>query len=192
MAASTSLAACLINISEGRQIEVKLRFDTYVSLKVHVYVENESYFSSNYEGTLIRQNMWFSHNLSLFKTIWSVVRAACRALENPLHKGAPDNTEGHHLGKAVVLNTFVDKEYNRSVVTLAGHLPALEEAVVAAAKVWFWFWFDFYVDLMPRCGRWDLFWCGCCSGGGRQNPSRRTQGRTSKAGLSFVLNLENP
>ena len=159
-AASTSLAACLVNISEGRQLEVKLMM-WYVSIKLHVYVENESYYSSNYESTLNRQNLWFSHNLSLFKTIWSVVRAACRALETPLHKGAPDNTNVHHLGKAVVLNTFVDKEYNRSVVTLAGHLPALEEAVVAAAKVWLWFWFDFYVDLMPRATlhyrlRWPL------------------------------------
>ena len=159
-AASTSLAACLVNISEGRQLEVKLMM-WYVSIKLHVYVENESYYSSTYESTLNRQNLWFSHNLSLFKTIWSVVRAACRALETPLHKGAPDNTNGHHLGKAVVLNTFVDKEYNRSVVTLAGHLPALEEAVVAAAKVWLWFWFDFYVDLMPRATlhyrlRWPL------------------------------------
>jgi len=43
----------------------------------------------------------------------------------------------NELSKAVVLNTFVDKEYNRSVVTVAGQLPALEEAVVAAAKVFF-------------------------------------------------------
>ena len=150
MAASTSLAACLINISEGRQLEVKLMM-WYISVKLHVYVENESYYSSNYESTLNRQNLWFCHNLSLFKTIWSVVRAACRALETPLHKGAPDNTEGHHLGKAVVLNTFVDKEYNRSVVTLAGHLPALEEAVVAAAKVWFWFWFEFLCGFDAAC-----------------------------------------
>jgi len=84
MPASTSLAACLINISEGRRHEV----------------------------------------------VWSVVRAACQAIERPL-KGSEGSSSQI---KAVVLNTFVDKEYNRSVVTVAGQLPALEEAVLAAAK----------------------------------------------------------
>ena len=35
---------------------------------------------------------------------------------------------------AVVLNAFVDPEYNRSVITIAGHLPDLETAVVGASK----------------------------------------------------------
>jgi len=65
--------------------------------------------------------------------VWSVVRAACRAIERPV-KGSEGSLRVNQLGKAVVLNTFVDKEYNRSVVTVAGQLPALEEAVVAAAK----------------------------------------------------------
>ena len=99
----------------------------------------------------------------LLQVVWSIVRAACRAIERPL-KGREGSTSQI---KAVVLNAFVDKEYNRndspfspgsaflgvtfmfscttlssgfislirSVVTVAGHLPALEEAVVAAAKV---------------------------------------------------------
>jgi len=66
MATSTSLAACLINISEGRRHEV----------------------------------------------VWSIVRAACRAIEKPL-KGSEGKLQSQ-LGKAVVLNTFVDKEYNRN------------------------------------------------------------------------------
>jgi len=71
MTTSTSLAACLINISEGRRHEV----------------------------------------------VWSIVGAACRAIEKSL-KGSEVslqiNNGGSQLGKAVVLNTFVDKEYNRN------------------------------------------------------------------------------
>jgi len=68
MATSTSLAACLINVSEGRRHEV----------------------------------------------VWSIVRAACRAIERP-----PKDSEGSALQiKAVVLNTFVDKEYNRNDSTI--------------------------------------------------------------------------
>jgi len=69
MATSSSLAACLINISEGRRHEV----------------------------------------------VWAVVRAACRAIERPLKgsEGSSHVNGGSQLGKAVVLNTFVDKEYNR-------------------------------------------------------------------------------
>ena len=46
------------------------------------------------------------------QVVWSVVRAACRAIERPL-KGSEGSLRVNQLGKAVVLNTFVDKEYNR-------------------------------------------------------------------------------
>ena len=49
------------------------------------------------------------------QVVWAVVRAACRAIERP-HKGSEGSLRvngGSQLGKAVVLNTFVDKEYNR-------------------------------------------------------------------------------
>ena len=74
--ASPSLATCLINLSEGRRVEV----------------------------------------------VRAVVAAATKAIQ----EGA--------RGEAVVLNTFVDREYNRSVVTVAGSCAGLEVAVVAAAR----------------------------------------------------------
>ena len=43
------------------------------------------------------------------QVVWSVVRAACQAIERPL-KGSEGSSSQI---KAVVLNTFVDKEYNR-------------------------------------------------------------------------------
>ena len=74
---SSKLAACLLNISEGRRPEV----------------------------------------------VWGVVAAAREAIQREAPKV-----------EAVVLNAFVDQEYNRSVLTLAGRLGALEEGVVAAAR----------------------------------------------------------
>ena len=49
------------------------------------------------------------------QVVWAVVRAACRAIERPLkgNEGSLRVNGGSQLGKAVVLNTFVDKEYNR-------------------------------------------------------------------------------
>jgi len=44
--------------------------------------------------------------------VWSVVRAACRSIERPV-KGSEGSLRLNEVGKAVVLNTFVDKEYNR-------------------------------------------------------------------------------
>ena len=53
------------------------------------------------------------------EVVWGAVRAATAAIE-----------EG--VGRAVVLRTFRDPEYNRTVVTVCGGLQGLETAVVAA------------------------------------------------------------
>jgi glutamate formiminotransferase len=93
------LAACLINISEGRRAAV----------------------------------------------IQAAVRAATAAIERS------DRVE------AVVLNTVVDPEYNRTVVTVAGRPASLEEPVVAAARAAY-----MAIDLArhtgghPRLGAVDL------------------------------------
>ena len=60
--------------------------------------------------------------LILSQVVWSVVQAACRAIERPIKgiegsllskEGSTRAIEEHQRGKAVILNTFVDKEYNR-------------------------------------------------------------------------------
>lgn len=56
------------------------------------------------------------------QVIKDIVKAAVKSIESV-----------HSIG-ATVLNAFMDKEYNRSVITISGRLAPLEDAVVAASK----------------------------------------------------------
>ena len=53
-----------------------------------------------------------------------VVRAVIKAAVEAITRSTP-------IG-AIVLNAFIDTEYNRSVVTISGRLNSLEHAVVSA------------------------------------------------------------
>lgn len=95
--------------------------------------------------------------VKLATCLLNISEARNKVLVNSVIGAAKAAIEANGKPRAAVLNAFVDLEYNRSVITIAGHLEDLETAVVDASKTAFE-----EIDMLihegghPRLGAVDL------------------------------------
>ena len=75
--------------------------------------------------------------VKLATCLLNISEARNKVLVNDIIRAAKTAIESNRKPRAAVLNAFVDLEYNRSVITIAGHLEDLETAVVDASKAAF-------------------------------------------------------
>jgi len=75
--------------------------------------------------------------VKLATCLLNISEARNKVVVNNVIGAAKAAIEANGKPKATVLNAFVDLEYNRSVITIAGHLEDLETAVVDASKAAF-------------------------------------------------------
>eukprot|EP00092_Neocalanus_flemingeri_P026615 GFUD01028846.1.p1 GENE.GFUD01028846.1~~GFUD01028846.1.p1 ORF type:complete len:327 (-),score=45.41 GFUD01028846.1:162-1142(-) len=72
--------------------------------------------------------------VKLATCLLNISEARNKAVINKVIEAAKTAIETNGKPGAAVLNAFVDPEYNRSVITISGHLPDLETAVIGASK----------------------------------------------------------
>ena len=72
--------------------------------------------------------------VKLATCLLNISEARNRVVINKVIEAAKTAIEANGKTGAAVLNAFVDPEYNRSVITISGHLPDLETAVIGASK----------------------------------------------------------
>jgi len=72
--------------------------------------------------------------VKLATCLLNISEARNKVVINKVIEAAKTTIEANGKTGAAVLNAFVDPEYNRSVITISGHLPDLETAVIGASK----------------------------------------------------------